>query len=280
MKKKKLDKIDEFIPAELISDAELDNAPYLKCTLISKPNSKGIVPTEGRILQALPVEERGPILQALPVEENGQLFYALPLDEMAKYVPNEENPIPCNLVPIDKRQGSWTNYAGDWEGYYFDPNDDCYYEGKAPVEVQKMYLPPAEKIIKKVRAQGAPLTEKPKEKRKAVKSFGLSDFYGQYAIGHNVEGEYFFTLYAKDNSPLFESHNYKTEQFCIDAVNRFKKHVIAGTFEITEKDGKFHYTLTRNINIYDGIVYATREEAENAVKKVKRYAQTDEIQQI
>ena len=133
---------------------------------------------------------------------------------------------------------------------------------------------------KKVRAAGAPLTEKPKEKRKPVKSTGMSDFYGQYVIEHNAGGEYFFTLYAKDNAPLFESHNYKTEQFCIDGVNRFKKHTIAGTFEIVEANGKFHFVLTRNINVYEGIDYATKEEAEMSVKRVKKFALTDEIQTL
>lgn len=271
MRKKHAELKDEFIEAEVIIDDGVND--YLQCTLISAPkknSDKGekIIPTEGRILQALPVEEKGP------------LFYALPVEEVQNYIPNEENPIPCNIVPIEKRQGSWTNYAGDWEGYYFDPNDDCYYEGKAPVDVQKMYLPPAEKIIKKVKAQGAPLTEKPKEKRKPVKPSGFSAFSGQYVIEHNASGEYFFTLYANDNAPLFESHNYKTEQFCIDAVNRFKKHVIAGTFEIVEKDGKFNFVLTRNINIYEGIAYSTKEDAEKAVKRTKNFAQTDELQKL
>ena len=271
MKKKNQEYQDQFIEAEILRDSDVDKSPYLKCKLISKPQdgkNEKIIPTEGKILQALPVEEKGP------------LFYALPVEEVPNYIPNEENPIPCNIVPIEKRQGSWTNYAGDWDGYYFDPNDDCYYEGKAPVEVQKMYLPPAEKIIKKVKAQGAPLTEKPKEKRKPVKSSGFSDFYGQYVIEHNASGEYFFTLYANDNIALFESHNYKTEQFCLDAVSRFKKHVIAGTFEVVEKDGKFHFVLTRNINVYEGIACQTKEEAEKSVKLVKKFAQTDEIQNI
>lgn len=272
MKKKHVDYQDEFIPAEIITDD--GDGEFIQCTLISKPKAdkptKGekIVPTQGKILQALPVEEKGP------------LFYALPVEETPNYIPNEENPIPCNIVPIEKRQGSWTNYAGDWEGYYFDPNDDCYYEGKAPIEVQKMYLPPAEKIIKKVRAAGAPMTEKPKEKRTPVKPTAMSGFYGQYVIEHNASGEYYFTLYAKDNTPLFESHNYKTEQFCIDGVNRFKKHTIAGTFEIVESNGKFHFVLTRNINVYEGMDYPTKEEAEKSVKRVKTFALTDEIQHL
>ncbi len=272
MKKKEKELRDDYIPAEIVSDDELDDSPVIEGVLISKPKNapKGekIIPTEGKILQALPVEEKGP------------LFYALPVEETPNYIPNEENPIPCNVVPIEKRQGSWTNYAGDWEGYYFDPQDDCYYEGKAPIEVQKMYLPPAEKIIKKVRAAGAPLTEKAKEKRSAVSATALSGFYGQYVIEHNAEGEYFFTLYSKENSVLFASHNYRNEQYCIDGVNRFKKHVIAGTFEIVEKDGKFHYVLTRNINVYEGENYPTREEAEKAVKRTKNFAQTDELQKL
>ncbi|MBR7162540.1 MAG: hypothetical protein IKD35_01045, partial [Clostridia bacterium] len=90
MKKKNADFKDQFIEAEVIIDDGVND--YLECTLISAPkkaNGKGekIIPTEGRILQALPVEEKGP------------LFYALPVEEVPNYIPNEENPIPCNIVP-------------------------------------------------------------------------------------------------------------------------------------------------------------------------------------
>ena len=65
MKKKEKELRDEYIPAEIVSDDELDDTPVIEGVLISKPKNapKGekIIPTEGKILQALPVEEKGSV---------------------------------------------------------------------------------------------------------------------------------------------------------------------------------------------------------------------------
>ena len=196
-------------------------------------------------------------------------------------VPNEENPIAADTLPIDQRQGDWSNYDGEYDGYYYDPIDVCYYEGKAPVYVQKMYLPPVERVVRKIKNPAAPLTEKAKESRVGVKrkSAGLdmSDIYGQYIIEHNAEGEYYFTLYSNKEDTLYESHNYTSEQYCRDAISRFKKHVLAGTFDVVGKDGVYNYVLTRKLNVYTGPDKATREEAETSRKRMKYFAQTDVV---
>ena len=196
-------------------------------------------------------------------------------------VPNEENPISADTLPIDQRQGDWSNYDGEYDGYYYDPIDVCYYEGKAPVYVQKMYLPPVERVVRKIKSPAAPLTEKAKEPRVGVKrtSTGLdmSDIYGQYIIEHNAEGEYYFTLYSNKEVTLYESHNYTSEQYCRDAIKRFKKHVLAGTYDVVGKDGVYNYVLTRKLNVYTGPNKPTREEAETSRKRMKYFAQTDVV---
>lgn len=193
---------------------------------------------------------------------------------------SEDDPIAADSVPLDQRQGDWSNYDGEYDDYYYDPIDACYYEGKPPVYVQKMYLPPApDPIIKKIANPAAPDMTKPRAARKEVDARNkdiVSAIYGQYII-ENEGDEYFFTLYSNKGETLFESFNYASEEFCKNAVKRFKKHVLAGAFSVEEKDGKFHFVLTRKINTYYGPDKATRVEAEKSIEDVKYYAVTDII---
>lgn len=195
---------------------------------------------------------------------------------------SEENPIPANSVPEDQRQGDWSNYDGEYDGYYYDPIDACYYEGKPPVYVQKMYLPPVETIVRKIKSPAAPLSDKPIAKRAPIKKkegggLDIAIIYGQYVIEHNEEGEYFFTLYDNKDNLLYESFNYASEQYCRDAVKRFKKHVLAGAFSVEGEQGSYHFVLVRKINTYLGPKKETRTEAETSIKQLKYYAQTDVV---
>lgn len=195
---------------------------------------------------------------------------------------SEENPIPANSVPEDQRQGDWSNYDGEYDGYYYDPIDACYYEGKPPVYVQKMYLPPVETIVRKIKSPAAPLSDKPLAKRAPIKKkegggLDIAIIYGQYVIEHNEEGEYFFTLYDNKDNLLYESFNYANEQYCRDAVKRFKKHVLAGAFSVEGEQGSYHFVLVRKINTYLGPKKETRTEAETSIKQLKYYAQTDVV---
>jgi uncharacterized protein YegP (UPF0339 family) len=232
-----------------------------------------------------PAEETPATEAPAPIEETPapveQAPNEAPAPQPVNAVPSEENPIAADTLPIDQRQGDWSNYDGEYDGYYYDPIDVCYYEGKAPVYVQKMYLPPVERVVRKIKSPAAPLTEKAKESRVGVKrkSAGLdmADIYGQYIIEHNADGEYYFTLYSNKEDTLYESHNYTSEQYCRDAISRFKKHVLAGTYDVVGKDGVYNYVLTRKLNVYTGPDKATREEADTSRKRMKYFAQTDVV---
>lgn len=194
---------------------------------------------------------------------------------------SEENPIAANAVPVEDRQGDWSNYDGEYEGYYYDPIDVCYYEGKPPVYVQKMYLPPQETIVRKIKSPAAPLSDKPLAKRAPIKKqasgLDIAIIYGQYIIEHTEDGEYFFTLYDNKDNLLYESFNYASEQYCKDAVKRFKKHVLAGQFSVEGDQGSYHFVLVRKINTYLGPKKETRVDAEDSIKALKYYAQTDVV---
>lgn len=196
-----------------------------------------------------------------------------------KYVLSEAAPIAGNTRPPAERRGEWSNYEGEFKGYYFDPQENCYFEGKAPVYVQKMYLPePPPPVVKKIMPPSAPLTSKPKAQRPELvkkSGFDMASIYGQYVVGRDG-GEYYFTLYSAGGELLYASENYLTEEFCRQAVNRFKKHVLVGSFSV-EEDGVdgYRYRLVRNVNVYLGPDKTTRVEAEDCIKNVKYFAQTD-----
>lgn len=241
-------------------------------------------PVQAPVLEEAPA----PVLEEAPAPAPAEVAPApvadapvaeAPAPAPADLKPDEDNPIAADSLPVDQRQGDWSNYDGEYDGYYYDPIDVCYYEGKAPVYVQKMYLPPVERVVRVIKSPAAPITNKPKEVRTGIKrtSTGLdmSDIFGQYIIEHNQAGEYYFTLYSNKEVTLYESHNYSSEQYCRDAIKRFKKHVIAGTFDVVGKDGVFNYVLTRKVNTYTGPDKNSREEALTLMKGTKYYAQTD-----
>ena len=190
-----------------------------------------------------------------------------------------DNPISANSRPVDERQGDWTNYEGEFAGYYYDPLEGCYFPGKAPVYVQKTYLPvPPPPIVKKVMPPSAPITTKPKAPRAplSAKPDIAAAIYGQYVIG--MQGEVaFFTLYSNKGAMLYASENYRSREYCVAAIKRFKKHVLVGAFSVEGEDGAYHYKLVRNLNTYIGPDKATRAEAEESLKNLKYYAQTDVV---
>ncbi len=193
-----------------------------------------------------------------------------------------QKPVLAEFVPIAKRQGNWSNYDGEYEGYYYDPVDVCYYEGIAPENIQKMYLPaePAP-VVKNIKSPDAPLDDKPKAKRGAIApakpgEMDMAAIFGQYIIEHEGS-EYFFTLYSNNGAVLYESFNYANEQYCRDAVKHFKKNVLAGTFSLKGDAGKFRFVLVRKLNTYFGPDKGTRADAEASINLLKYYAQTDVI---
>lgn len=200
--------------------------------------------------------------------------------DQTKFVLSEENPIPANTRPLNERQGNWDNYDGEYVGYYYDPLEGCYFKGNAPVYVQKTYLPaPPPPVVKRVMPPCAPITSKPKAQRPELvqkDGFDIAKIYGQYFVGNEGE-EYFFTLYSNKGDLLYASDNYASKQYCLDAIKRFKKHVLAGSFSIEGEAGDYHYKLVRNLNTYIGPQKAVRVDAEKSMSDLKYYAQTDVI---
>ena len=164
--------------------------------------------------------------------------------DATRYVLSEENPIAANTRPMSERQGNWDNYDGEYVGYYYDPLEGCYFPGKAPVYVQKTYLPaPPPPIVKRVMPPCAPITSKPKAQRAELvmkDGFDIAKIYGQYVIGSEGD-EYYFTLYSNKGELLYASDNYASRQYCVDAIKRFKKHVLVGAFSV---EGEAEITTT------------------------------------
>ena len=71
--------------------------------------------------------------------------------------------------------------------------------------------------------------------------------------------------------------NDRSREFCLQAIARFKKHVLVGSFSVEGEDGAYRFKIVRNMNTYFGPDKATRAEAEENIKAVKYFAQTDVI---
>lgn len=200
--------------------------------------------------------------------------------DQTRFVLSEEHPIAANTRPLAERQGNWDNYDGEYVGYYYDPLEGCYFKGNAPVYVQRTYLPaPPPPVVKRVMPACAPITSKPKAQRAELvmkDGFDIAKIYGQYVIGSEGD-EYYFTLYSNKGELLYASDNYASRQYCMDAIKRFKKHVLVGAFSVEGEAGDYHYKLVRNLNTYLGPQKAVRVDAEKSMKDLKYYAQTDVV---
>ncbi len=222
-----------------------------------------------------PVAEPEPIVEPEPVEEEVQKKPVKP--KKSKKV-------------VKKKEDDWSNYDGDYEGYYYDPEDGCYYEGEAPEELRdkiaahRAKLEEEEKktgkkiIIQKIKPPFATLDtpKHPRQKPAAVDGFDEAVIYGKFVIEH-VGDEYFYTLYNNKEVPLYLSGNYSTLEYCERAVKRFKTHVLVGAFHIDEEDGKFRFILSRKSYSHKGDLHDTRFEAEKQLDEAKSFATTDII---
>ena len=276
-----------------------------------------------------PVEEEKPVAEPTPVVEE-KAEEPAPVEEV-KEEPKEEpapepvqepapepvaepvpEPTPEPVVEEPKKQGvaqpaakkvvkkkpdDWSKYDGTYEGYYYDPEDACYYEGTpSPALAKKLAAKEAELealnankdkkvIIKKVAPPFAAL-KTPKNARKEpqkVAGFDESVIYGKYIIEHvdKEDGtqEYFYTLYDASGNDIYESSNYTTKEYCERAINRFKSHALIGTFTIEAADGKFFFVLKRKTYVHKGAPQNTFEDANARMKEIKSFAQTDIIRE-
>lgn len=204
---------------------------------------------------------------------------------------------PAAKKVVKKKPDDWSKYDGTYEGYYYDPEDACYYEGTpSPTLAKKLAAKEAEiealnankdkkVIIKKVAPPFAAL-KTPKNARKEpqkVAGFDESVIYGKYIIEHvdKEDGtqEYFYTLYDASGNDIYESSNYTTKEYCERAINRFKSHALIGTFTIEAADGKFFFVLKRKTYVHKGAPQNTFEDANARMKEIKSFAQTDIIRE-
>ena len=200
---------------------------------------------------------------------------------------------PAAKKVVKKKPDDWSKYDGTYEGYYYDPEDACYYEGTPSAALaKKLAAKEAELealnankdkkvVIKKVTLPFAAL-KTPKNKRQAPKpvaGFDEAVIYGKYVIEHvdKEDGtqEWFYTLYDASGNNIYESSNYTTQAYCERAINRFKSHAIIGTYTIEAADGKFFFVLKRKTYVHKGSPQNTFEEANSHMREIKNFAQTD-----
>ncbi len=293
--------------------------PKLEEPKVEDPKIAPAPVEEPKVVKQAPVDDQPKVVKPAPVEEPkvvkpapkkeepkvAEQPKAEPIKEEPKQEPvakveepKVEEPKkqgvdkPATKKIVKKKPENWSKYDGDYEGYYYDPEDGCYYEGQASEElaakiaVKRAELEAAQaksgkKVqIKKIAPPFAVLNT-PKHNRqapKAVAGFDDAQIYGKYVIEH-VGEEYFYTLYDNANVSIYESGNYSSLEYCQRAIQRFKAHAIIGTYTIEQKDGKFAFVLKRKSYSHRGHDCASLADAENNKKQVKSFAQTDIIRE-
>lgn len=308
--------------------AEVDNskpvAQQVQSTQECAPFEKEeIAPTSAPIIEK-PVESISPIKEAVEEEPKSEPAMVvstpiqqpikeepvqIPVQEVAKIDPIQQ-PIeePGKATPVveepkkessvkevaTEKEDDWSGYEGPYEGYYYDPEDACYYEG-APTQdlIEVLEQKDAEyetlhAIESNERGDVAPFMplKTPKNVRKEpqnVEGFDESSIYGKYVIEHvdTKKGtqEWFYTLYDAKGKSVYESSNYSTKEYCQRAIKRFKTHVIKGAFSMQASGGKFFFVLKHKTYTHKGMLLATSQEASKNRSAVKKFAQTDIIRE-
>ncbi len=235
------------------------------------------------------VEEPAPVVEPAPVAEPEPI-----VEPVVEPEPEKKGVAkPATKKVVKKKPDDWSKYDGTYEGYYYDPEDACYYEGTPSAALaKKLAAKEAELealnankdkkvVIKKVAPPFAAL-KTPKNVRqepKKVDGFDEAVIYGKYIIEHvdKEDGtqEWFYTLYDASGKNIYESSNYTTKEYCERAINRFKSHAIIGAYTIEAADGKFFFVLKRKTYVHKGSPQATFEQANEHMKQIKSFAQTD-----
>ncbi len=197
-----------------------------------------------------------------------------------------------------KKPDDWSKYDGEFEGYYYDPEDACYYEGEpSPELAKKLAKKQAEidaenakndkkVIIKKVAPPFVAL-KTPKNARKVpkkvTKGFDEAVIYGQYVIEHkdmpDGNKEYWYTLYDPNGKSVYESSNYTQLEYVNRAINRLKSHAIIGSYTIEAEGGKFFFVLKRKTYVHKGMPLATFDQANDNMRQFKSFVQTNVIRE-
>ena len=286
------------VPVEEVKDepAPVEETPVQEPTPVVEEKAEEPAPVEE--VKEEPKEEPAPEPIPEPVSEPVAEPVQEPVPEPVVEEPKKQGVAqPAAKKVVKKKPDDWSKYDGTYEGYYYDPEDACYYEGTpSPALAKKLAAKEAELealnankdkkvIIKKVAPPFAAL-KTPKNARKEpqkVAGFDESVIYGKYIIEHvdKEDGtqEYFYTLYDASGNDIYESSNYTTKEYCERAINRFKSHALIGTFTIEAADGKFFFVLKRKTYVHKGAPQNTFEDANARMKEIKSYAQTDIIRE-
>ncbi len=259
-------------------------------------------PVAAPVEEPVPVEEPAPVEETTPVEEVAPTEEPAPVEEPIAVPVEEPVAEEPEKVGVDKpdtkkvtkkkKPDDWSKYDGEYEGYYYDPEDACYYEGKPSAALaKKLAAKQAELdaenekngkkvIIKKIAPPFATLKtpKHPRQTPKEVEGFDVAVIYGKYVIEH-VGDEWFYTLYSNTGETLYESGNYSTLDYCQRAIVRFKTHAIVGTYIIENTDGKYCFVIKRKTYTHRGAPHDTYEEAQAHSNRVRDFAQTDIIRE-
>jgi len=240
-----------------------------------------------------PVQE--PVVEEPVVEEPAPEPIPEPEPEV---VPVPEEPVKTGVEKpetkkiVKKKPEDWSKYDGEYEGYYYDPEDACYYEGKPSAalakkleakkaEIEAQNLKNGKKVVIKKVAPPFATLKTPKHARKdpaPYAGFDESKIYGKYVI-ENEDGEYYYSLYSNTGERLYESGNYSSLDFCKKAIDRFKSHAIVGTYTIEADGDKFCAVIKRKTYVHKGDGRSTFAEAEKHMNQIKDFAQTDIIRE-
>lgn len=238
-----------------------------------------------------PVEEKAEeVAASAAVQEVEEVVETVeePVDDRVVADPSEHK-----LVEKAEKEDDWSNYDGDYEGIYYDPQCACYFEGEPDEETAakleaKRYELDGNKhkvVVKKIIPPYAELKTAKNERQTPARVSGFDEslIYGKYIIEHaeKEDGgtEYFFTLYNPFNKVLYRSGNFRTLDYCKKGVTYFKSHVLNGEFAVCGADEKFYYELRRKNYVHVGEFVEGFDEAKSLIDAVKNYAHTDVVRE-
>lgn len=281
------EKVEEPAPEPVVEEKQPEPEPEP----VKEPEPEPIPePEPVKEPEPEPTPEPEPVKEPEPVVEEKQ---PEPEPEPAKT--GVEKPKAKKIVK--KKPDDWSKYDGEYEGYYYDPEDACYYEGTpSPALAKKLAAYQAQLeaqnankdkkvIIKKVAPPFAALKtpKNPRKTPKPVAGFDEAVIYGKYVIEHvdKEDGtqEYFYTLYDANGESVYEGSNYSTLEYCKRAIVRLKSHAIVGQFTIETDNGSFLVVLKRKSYVHKGTPQPTLESANNNMRKLKSFVQTDIIRE-
>lgn len=303
--------VDESIPespqsesAQLQDESQLPPEPIQEEPVNSQIEELPAEQEKTAETTAPPKEENAPVpetaQEVLPEPEPVQEVAA---DKQEREASAEQEPAkqgvekPAAKKVVKKKPDDWSKYDGEYEGYYYDPEDACYYEGKPSAALaKKLAAKQAELeaanankdkkvIIKKIAPPFAAL-KTPRNERKTpekISGFDESVIYGKYVIEHidKEDGthEYFYTIYDPSGNVLYEGSNYSSLEYCQRAISRLKSHAIIGQYTIEAEGGKFFFVLKRKTYVHKGSPQITFEQANEHMRQFKNYVQTDIIRE-